>query len=517
MAKDLGSIGEKGYKTDKGNPPKRFYLGFVAKEAEARKMRLEELWAYVEKREGRWTPFTVFLGKAIAKGQNEVVVDEWILSIAGENARTKAHALTNLQKDFPIIRMVLNDPAAHEERESYGKQLEAEAQAFRGTTAQTLYQALDAFRDWIKEKYREVGTGKLKPSGKRLMNNALILKRHHEEMPLSKFGLKAIEDMEDHWQSRPKTTRGKIAAIETAREQIKLVRKFVNWLNKSEAFNWRRPLDYTVRRMKISPTPDELAAKASPEQVKRYRRDELLLLWQHATPLERLLICLGMNCGFGAAEVKSLYLSEIQGNYIKRIRRKTLVYGEWCLWDITIKALDWYKTCRRPASDDPHLILSRNGLPLVSSENGNNNASISNWWTDLLDRITGTEDHSAFRRLTFNKLRKTSGNLIRRIADGETMKVFHARGKPVATDDHSEVYSNRNFTRVFKAIKIMGKKLVPVFNSVPDPFPAKQTKPHLTPVKRSRIKELRKQGFTLTKIGEIVGCTDDTVRKYLKM
>lgn len=217
MAKDLGSIGEKGYKTDKGNPPKRFYLGFDAKEAEARKMRLEELWAFVEKREGQWTPFTLFLGKAIAKGQNEVAVDEWVLSIAGENARTRAHALTNLQKDFPTIRMVLADAATNDERESIAKQLEKEAQTYRKTTAQTLHQALDAFRDWIKEKYREVGTGKLKPSGKRLINNVLIVKRHHENMPLSKFGLQAIEDMEDHWQARPNTSRGKIAAIETAK------------------------------------------------------------------------------------------------------------------------------------------------------------------------------------------------------------------------------------------------------------------------------------------------------------
>jgi hypothetical protein len=513
MAKSLGCIGEKGYKTDKGNPPKRFYLGFDAKEAEARKLRLEQLWSYVEQREGRWTPFILFLGKAIAKGQYEVVVDEWISALAGENARIKAHALTNLQKDFPIIRMVLNDAAANEERARCAKELEEEAQAYRGTTGQTLYQALDSFREWIKEKYREVGTEKLKPSGKRLMNNVLILKRHQGDMPLSKFGLQAIEDMEDHWQARPKTARGKIAAIETAREQIKLVRKFVNWLNKSEAFNWRRPLDYVVRRMKISPTPEELAARASPEQVKRYKRAELLVLWQYATSLERVLICLGMNCGFGAAEIKSLYLSEIQGNYIKRIRRKTLVYGEWCLWDITVKALDWYKTHRRPKSDEPHLILSRNGFPLVSSENGNNNASISNWWTNLLDRIT--EDYPTFRRLTFNKLRKTSGNLIRQIADGETMRVFHARGKPVVTDDHSEVYSNRNFSRVFKAIRIMGKKLASVFNSVPDPFPVKQTKPHLTPAKRDRIKELRQQGYTLAKIGEMVGCSDETVRKYL--
>lgn len=516
MSKPAGRNARGEIKTDKGKPPHRFYLGFDAKEAEIRKARLEQLWQCLERRNQKWTPFAVFLGKAIAKGQTEVVVDEWLHESA------KGLSLAHLQNAFPVIRMIAGDEAQRD-KEREAKWFEDQASFFRVEASKhTLHQALDAFKKWVEEKYRETGSGKLKPSGKRLMNNILILKRHHEDLPLSKFGLQAIEDMEDHWQSRPTTSKGTIAAIETAKEQIKLVRKFITWLNKSEAFDWRRPLDYTVRRMKINPTPDELAAKATPEQIKRYKRSELHVLWQYATPLERLLICLGMNCGFGAAEVRSLYLSEIQGGYIKRIRRKTHVYGEWCLWDITVRAIDWYMNHRRPKSDDPHFLLSRNGLPLVSSQNGNNNATISNWWTNLLDRITSNEEEKpaelkSFRRLTFNKLRKTSGNLIRRIADGETMKVFHARGKPVATDDHSEVYSNRNFTRVFKAIKIMGKKLASVFDSVPDPFPAKETKPHLSPAKRSRIKELRKQGYTLAKIGEIVGCTDETVRKYLKM
>jgi len=376
---------------------------------------------------------------------------------------------------------VTDEAAIEQEQEKIVANLEQEAASYRPKSKQTLHQALDAFRAWMESKHREVGTGTLKPYGKRMMVNIATLKAHQADTPLSKFTLKVIEDMEDYWQRRPATKRSKVAAIDTAKGEIKTIRKFLNWLHKEENFNWRLPADYVVRRLAIKPTAEELARKANPEQVKRYKRDELIVLWKFATPLERLLICLAMNCGFGAAEVKSLFRDEIQKpdedakyqtHYIKRIRRKTLVYGEWVLWDITVKAIDWFETIRRPKSSDPHFLLTKKGTPLVS-RNGNNNPSIGNWWNALLNRITAVEENKGFRRLSFNKLRKTSGNYIRRIADGETMRVFHSRGKPVQDDEHSEVYSNKNFGRVHKAIRIMRRKLESVFASVETPFPPK--------------------------------------------
>ena len=68
--------------TDKGKPPKRFYLGFDPKEAQARKMRLEQLWGCVLKEKGkdaRWCGLTLAIAGAIAKGQHEVAVDDWLV------------------------------------------------------------------------------------------------------------------------------------------------------------------------------------------------------------------------------------------------------------------------------------------------------------------------------------------------------------------------------------------------------------------------------------------------------
>ena len=77
-----------------GNPSHRFYLGFNEKEAEDRKGQLKLLWK-AESHEN-WQPFTLFLGKAIAKGQAKVAVDDWITRFA-DDPLGKAHALTNLR------------------------------------------------------------------------------------------------------------------------------------------------------------------------------------------------------------------------------------------------------------------------------------------------------------------------------------------------------------------------------------------------------------------------------------
>jgi hypothetical protein len=58
-------------------------------------------------------------------------------------------------------------------------------------------------------------------------------------------------------------------------------------------------------------TSQEIAAKARPTQVDTFDLEELKILYRYATPLERALMLLGLNCGFGAAESGSLQLNQI--------------------------------------------------------------------------------------------------------------------------------------------------------------------------------------------------------------
>src|SRR5262249_28767962 len=126
-------------------------------------------------------------------------------------------------------------------------------------------------------------------------------------------------------------------------------------------------------------------------------------------------------------------------------------------------------------------------------------------------------DQPEFRKLSFNKLKKTATDLVRELADGETAGVFDCR-RQVVSDDQLERYSNRPFGKVFQAIQAMRKTLEPMFARVGDPFPADMRKhnPSVTLGQRKRMQALRQQGYTQKKIAEILGLNRATVAVYLK-
>ena len=91
---------------------------------------------------------------------------------------------------------------------------------------------------------------------------------------------------------------------------------------------FRLPLDAAAQPAQTTP------GVFAPNQWLRIDRDgkhELVTLYQYATGLERLLLLLGLNCGFGQAEIASLQMEEIDldkkhpyydltGSWIRRIR-----------------------------------------------------------------------------------------------------------------------------------------------------------------------------------------------------
>ena len=114
-------------------------------------------------------------------------------------------------------------------------------------------------------------------------------------------------------------------------------------------------------------------------------------------------------------------------------------------------------------SPDSLLILSEDGTPLVKqTANGNRASRIANLWNaDLTRRIRKSK--TEFRVLSFNKIRKTAGNMIRDLSDGEVAGVFLCHGEPVRTDSLIDIYTNRPFAKVFKAIRLARERLQPVF------------------------------------------------------
>jgi integrase len=133
--------------------------------------------------------------------------------------------------------------------------------------------------------------------------------------------------------------------------------------------------------------------------------EELTVLYAYATDRGKVLMLLGLNCGFARAECVSLRIDDIawQGDVtcIRRVRRKSRVWGEWCLWPETVKALEW--TARERAVVAPQgntlVVLSDRGTPISSHR-------VANHWTKLPDRVQ--KDHRRFRRLPHTHLWTTS-------------------------------------------------------------------------------------------------------------
>ena len=174
-------------------------------------------------------------------------------------------------------------------------------------------------------------------------------------MPLSSLGYDACEAMIRYWRNRPpvKGTDRPIAVI-TAENHIYELKCFFRWLHRSQRFNWRKPEDFDEIETRVAETPQEIQARATTEQVETFTLEELCILNEYATPLERLLLLLGLNCGFGGAESGTLTLNQIHlfqahpkakeigfestanDSFIRRVRLKSKVYGEHLLWPQTV-------------------------------------------------------------------------------------------------------------------------------------------------------------------------------------
>src|SRR5207302_275585 len=117
----------------------------------------------------------------------------------------------------------------------------------------------------------------------------------------------------------------------------------------------------------------------------------------------RLLILLGLNCGFAAAESGTLEPAEIfleqrhpeagrynivstaQDSWVRRLRHKTEVYGEWKLWPHTVLALRWAAQRRLEIeSKEKALVVTARGESYGrATKGGNKNSRVRNLWVSL--------------------------------------------------------------------------------------------------------------------------------------
>ena len=255
----------------------------------------------------------------------------------------------------------------------------------------------------------------------------------------------------------------------------------------------------------------------APDKKRTYTFKEIGILWQHATPLERVFMALALNCSFGDGEISTLAEPEINGKVIKRVRHKTKVFGAWWLMPITREAIAYARGMKEANGfQSPFLLVTSSGKPYCQPTKGNNkNGKIRNSWNRLLDRIRSIEEHKNFPRLSFGKLRKTSASWVRKIGGGELASIHISHGK-ATTDSLLDVYADRQFKRLFSAHKRLWKRLESVMVGG---FPVPKARKPLSvtePAKVKRILTIRRRGYSLGGIARETDTPPTTVARIIR-
>ena len=231
-------------------------------------------------------------------------------------------------------------------------------------------------------------------------------------------------------------------------------------MDQEDAFQWSKTFDLSDFRVRVQRTAAETRQQTQTLQVSAFALEELKTLWSHiTTDKERSLFLLGLNCAFASAEAGGLHKDEVyfdkphphykaEGSWIRRVRHKSGVYGEWKLWPETAAVIQ--KAMHHAGAA---VLASKAGKPLIGkTKGGNKGARILNIWRALFRKVwKDSKAESKCRYLPFKHLRKTSADLICQAADGELAGIHLCHGQPVKSDVLSEIYSNRPFNKLFKA------------------------------------------------------------------
>lgn len=455
----------------------KFRLGSDLTEAKRRDELLRQMWERIDRAKPAdpvWTEDTLDLARHIARGQPHIQMQHR----ENEDVVVYAERVHHLRNLFPMIAILpeLNyewafgvqllgamDKMAQHSEPSFEKEHEKLGETFielmrdglrsnGGPTlthaGPTLHQAMRKHIVWLEHDYQHPEVG-VTAWGRTQIKQVESLIAHHENLPIEQIDHNQIETMVRYWRQRPfkRGTKNPVTK-KSAENYISALRNFIKWLHTSTEYEWRKPDSFDDIKTRVTKLEGERRTQIMPEQL--FTLDELVLLYRYGTPLDRLLMLLGLNCGFGRAESASLLVEEIAlrtrhserhreildfestntDSFIKRHRRKTDVYGEFLLFPHTVQALEWALRCRKkqPAfGPSARLLLNGRGEPYDKpTKSGNANQQVSNLFARLKKRIT--DDNNSITGLPFKALRKTAGGLVKRFSDGEINAVFLCHG-----------------------------------------------------------------------------------------
>lgn len=572
-----------GKRDGKPSQPK-FILGKEESQSLERLHRLEKLWELVaqhheeEFADGRpvWTKATLDAGKAISRGEHTCSLPRQNQPGEDEEDRARADAdyagyLTRMQDAYPVITFVPEDAEAFQNgiRKNIALAEESQAQAddyvhdARQPSVrdmrETLHKAIYAFAKAIEQnpKYKthdkRPGSQPLTAWAYKLKANCLDFLNRYDDRPLSALSsLDSVQSLYDYWRNRPyrKGTKQSIS-VNTVENRIKALNLFLKWLHRTDQFSWQKPADFDEIDRSVTETKEEQASRARPDQVVTFSEEELVFLYQSTvTPLERILMLLALNCGCKQAEVGTIALGEVflecphpyadlidfktapTDSFIKRVRLKSNVYGEFKLWPHTVLGLKWLISRRKhqtrilkgehanesiAMTTSSVLLTNDNGLPMYRLySSGNTGQEIPNCWSRLARRMKTAHPMANAHR--YSTLRRTTTNFLRKVYDAEVASLFLQHGTPFEKDRLLDDYSNRPYGKLFEALDRWGERLRPMFQSVPDPFSEEENllETKIPICKINEIRRLFAEGKKKVEIAQITGVHRTTLYRYLE-
>lgn len=408
----------------------------------------------------------------------------------------------------------------------------------RDPTGQNIGQAVDAFVDYLNNQ-NTLPDGSLSPWGKTQITQVMSWRNYMAEATerrndknvnlalletdLADLTVAKAQQMVDATRKRPLTFESKKTrrmAPKSAQAINKKIRHFFDWLDLSDDWHWWEPPRFRKLLYKVSPLTNE---EKHQRKMKKERwcisDDEIKILYELATPVERILILLGLNCAFGAGEIGNLRIPYVKFDTqeIDGIRFKTGNDTRHYLWPETIEGLQWELNRREtlPKSDkakDIFFLTEKGGEPLWSkTKAGNYKNGINKRWNDLMKRVK--KDHPKFYRYSFGKLRKTAAIRVIELADAESASMILAHGIP-SEDKLLTAYVTIPWKKLYAAQEEYGETIRPLLKTSRPPF--EQPPKNYIGKKASQILEQHKKDVPALQIARSLEISTMTVYRHLE-
>ncbi len=531
----------------------KFRLGKDKPEAK-RRLRLvialfESQFEVAEFYGGTWVPEYMQAAKKIAKGK-QATLPRMSLKVNEEHSiqeapQTYAKHLAFLNRDGVVFT-----PANSKDLVEAVRAIEEDQRRDRlvkskliGTnpdcdpTGQTIGQAIDAFSDSIVTNNTAPEDGSLSTWGKtqvdqlkswkRFMSvaietrNGQTIEMNLLQTDLADLTIARAQQMVDVIRTRPMTFESKRTrrmTVKSASGIKKKIKHFFDWLDLADEWQWWEPQRF--RKVKYSTTPltnEEKHQRNLRKERWRISDGEMQILFEYATPVERVLLLLGLNCAFGAGEIGDLRIPYVKFDegQINGIRFKTGSDTRHFLWPETIEGLQWELARREklPQCDTSKdvFFLADKGAPLWRKlKSGNYKNGVAKRWRDLMDRIL--KDHPDFHQYSFGKLRKTAAIRVIELSDAEAASMILGHGIP--TDDKLlSAYVSIPWEKLFVAQKAYGEAVRPLLKTKRPPF--EQPPKNYIGKKAEQILEQFKQGIPVQQIAQDLGIHPMTVYRHV--